>query len=496
MLVLLFIVVPVPSQVSNQMDGGIIFNSAVVFGGPGFETGCDISYFDGKYVVNGDTFSPYFTLNSSRTNHGPSDFFIASVDVNNPSINWFQILGGNTTDSSYENSIDHQGNIYMVGSTKSLDFITSNALSPFGDMDVYLAKISSGDGQLEWITSIGGNATDSGFGSTIDQEGNIIISGYTSSIDFKTTSGFESPNKLSNAFLAKITPNGELLWSRTFGGDAADKGYMVRTASDNSIFLIGETYSSDLPNAKNVKLGNDTADTFIAKFDALGNNTWSEYLGGSNAESVANIEIDNNDNIYVFGTTSSGDFPSTLLPPKSNDPGDYFLVKLNTNGQIVWSTIYGGTKTEIADSMGLTPDGNLVVGGESDSTDAPMVNPYQSKNAGQRDILLAEFSYEGNLTWSTYFGGDKADTAQSLVIEGNQLVIGGGSRSSNLPGSDNRIQNEDGQVVVTSFNFTQTISSPSHQTKSPSTSFIFITAFLVCLVYIKKSNTSLNKSKS
>jgi uncharacterized protein (TIGR03437 family) len=222
-------------------------------------------------------------------------------------------LGGGGTTTPHAIVTDGTGDIYVAGDTYSVDFpVTPGALQrELGGLnDAFLAKLS-GDGQLLWATYLGGRSTDSANAMAIDRDGSVIIAGGTSSPDFPAV----PPTALTGAFVAKISPNGDhAAYVTGFGASGVVRG--VAVDSDGSVVVAGDATNPTpgvfIPTADAAQPKSAGGiDAFLGRLDSSGRITYLTFWGGNSDENVAGLGLDADGNAYVAGTTISGGFPTT-----------------------------------------------------------------------------------------------------------------------------------------------------------------------------------------
>ncbi|RMF60151.1 MAG: DUF11 domain-containing protein, partial [Calditrichaeota bacterium] len=222
-------------------------------GGSGFDNVQDLGVNStGDIFVAGVTNSNDFpTANAAQGQFagGFLDFFVARIDTSTGTLVYSTYLGGSGDESSLRLLVDSADTVYVVGSTKSTDFPTLNALQPNsgGADEAVVAKLAP-DGTLLFSTYLGGDGPDRGTGLALDAAGNVWLTGYTESTDFPTTANALQDTSVGarDAFLAQLSPDGSmLLYSTYLGGSARDNSNALAIDAQGSLFLAGDTQSED-----------------------------------------------------------------------------------------------------------------------------------------------------------------------------------------------------------------------------------------------------------
>jgi len=359
--------------------------------------------------------------------------------VIDPSLVWSSYLGGSDQDQGTGVVLDASGDCYVVGSTASSDFPTAGGFSTTlgGVEDAFVAKITS-SGTLAWSTYFGGTGDDYGFGIAIDSGGNCYLTGSTASSDFPTTGGFDtSLDGPTDAFVAKITSSGTLVWSSYLGGWNNDIGWGIAATSAGDCYLTGYTESWDFPNSGGFDptYGGGTMDAFVAKVTTSGTLAWSSFLGGSGEDRGSNIAVDSAGNCYFTGYTESSDLPTSGgFDTTLGGTRDAFVTKVTSSGTLAWSSYLGGSG--IDQGSGITADGpgNVYLSGVTWSSDFPTPGGFDTTLGGTSDAFVTHVSSSGTLVWSSYLGGSGDDWGNGIVTgsEG-PLYVTGWTQSSDFP---------------------------------------------------------------
>ena len=148
--------------------------------------------------------------------------------------------------------------------------------------------------------------------------------------------------------------------------------------SAGNAFVTGSTSSTNFPiaNALQPVIGFQ-GDVFISKFNSTGNAlVYSTYLGGGESDSGLGLAVDSEDRVYLTGSTSSVDFPTTndARQPTLNGSGDTFLTKLSSAGNaLIYSSYHGGNASDLSSGITVHSDGSIYVTGLTFSIDFPLV---------------------------------------------------------------------------------------------------------------------------
>jgi hypothetical protein len=348
---------------------------------------------------------------------------------------WSSYFGGSDDEKGNSVTVDATGNVYMAGETSSSSSVaTSGAYQTTysGNNDAFLIKFDK-NGVLKWATYFGGADDDKGNSLAVDTTGNIYLAGETSSSTGIATSGAyqTSIGGNSDAFLAKFSSNGTLLWNTYFGGSAIEIGYSVATDASENVFLTGFTYSnSGIASSGTYQTTNGgNNDAFLVKFNSSGTKQWATYFGGNYYDIGYALATDISGNVYLNGYTSSSSGVATSGAYQTSNGGSYdaFLAKFNSSGSLQWATYYGGSSDEYGYSVSTDATGNVFIAGNTQSLSGiASSGAYQTSLSGSSDGYLAKFSSDGTFQWATYFGGSNSDNAFGTTTDpsGNVYLAG------------------------------------------------------------------------
>lgn len=280
-----------------------------------------------------------------------------------------------------------------------------------------------------WATFIGTPDSDQAEDVAMDHFGNAYVTGYTQSLNFPVSQGAFQGNSAGDydAFVFKLNATGQREWATYYGGSAYDFGYQIKVDSKGNPFISGYSYSNDLFVSNGTFSG--VFDTYILKLKNDGTFQWARYFGGSGGEFTVGMAVSKTDRIVIAGFTSSQDIQTTSGAFQAAHAGalDIFISVFDSSGNALWTTYYGGSATDDAHAVNFDANENVIVGGETYSTNFP-VSPgaYQTINNGNSDVYVLKFDSLGNRLWATLLGGTANEDINGIAADtlGNVYVAG------------------------------------------------------------------------
>jgi hypothetical protein len=431
---------------------------------------------DGNIIIAGNTGERFLfpLIHAADTTYGDNgtEPFVAKIGVSGDELVYSTYLGGDGDDWISGLAVDAAGNAYVTGTTVAMDFPTKDGLQPtpnvssLGDVrDAFVAKLDP-TGTLVWSTYLGGEGGDEGNDVAVDAQGNVYVVGDTQSADFPSLNAFQSTCMLSpppfekcyDAFITKLASDGsELLFSTFLGGNTGglvEEACGVDVDGSGNVYVVGETRSDNFPLLSPIQSerGGGTDDMFAAKLSTDGSTLlWSTYLGGSDEDGYCSV-LARGPSVAVdaqgdaFLTTFA---KSTDLPVVGGFQGahlgatDGYVAKITSGGQLAWSTYLGGSGSDIAANIGLSPEGAPVVVGFTTSKDFPLSAdalaeagcPLADTPLCASDAFVTALGAgDGALLFSSFLGGDDLDQASAVAVAADDtIVVGGWARSDPWP---------------------------------------------------------------
>ncbi len=366
-----------------------------------------------------------------------SDFDIFVVKFNKAGVRqWCTYYGGSNADYGYTICSDISGNIYVGGSTYSLNNISeTGSWQPFfeGMDDAFLVKFNPAGVRL-WATYYGGDNHDYIADMVVDNSGDLVLTGHSRSNYNISTPGTHQPvlAGLENIIISKFSPSGTLLWGTYLGAGEFDEGYGIDIDSNDNIYVGGHTQSASgiSTNGTFQPSFQGVMDGFLVKFNTNGIRSWGTYFGGSAPDRIWDIALDANNNIFVVGETESVGSIATpgAFQTIKGSYDDSFLQKFNNNGERTWGTFIGGNSSDYLYGIKcIKSTGEVVLGGYTESdNNISTLSAFQTQRGGAFDAFVMKFNTNGNRNWGTYFGGTDTEEMKSLTLgDNNNIIIAG-----------------------------------------------------------------------
>lgn len=344
-------------------------------------------------------------------------------------VQWARQAGGDKTDTPTGTAIDAAGNLYVTGYSSSSNVVFGShslANQTPSYTDLFLAKYDS-QGSAQWALGGSGTRDDASRALAVDADGNIVIVG-----DFGSPALTLGSQVLTNlggtdVFVAKITPQGQVLWARNAGYSASHEGNAVAVDAEKNVYIAGKFWGRTRFGTSEFDSHFDY-DTFLAKYSPDGELQWARQLGSFSVTVARNLAVDADNNIVMAGyLDQSCDFDEyTLIAHGSQD---VFLAKFNPLGKVLWAKNFGGAGTETPRSLAVDGAKNIYVAGSFEGV-ANFGGIFLA-TSGQRDAFLVVCDSTGQVLWAKQAGGTRSDDGFALAVSpAGQTFLGGSFQSS------------------------------------------------------------------
>jgi len=395
----------------------LVWQWAVSGGGPAFDWSYHIEVdTDGNAYIAGYFNETAMFGNTTLTGQGIYDGFVAKLDAEG-TWQWAVSVGGECSEVT-DLSLDSNGNVYVIGTFFNTATFGNISLIGQGFEDIFVAELNT-SGVWQWMENAGGPKSDSGDGITVNDAGDIYVTG-----SFESTAIFDTITLLaqgyySDIFIAKLNTAGEWQWVKSAGGEIEyDKGTSIAVDGNGYVYVTG--YFEGPATFGNVTLsGYGEHDIFISKLSTDGIWQWTTSAGGSEYDIPKSIITDENGYIYLTGSCSFTTYFGTITLTDCY----VFIAKLTMNG--VWQWVKGGAGFFIgAKDIALDLEGNIqVVGDYQVQARFGSVTLY---SLSYWDVFVLKFSPSGVCIGATNAGGKSDDRGSGIAIDtqGNIYIVG------------------------------------------------------------------------
>ena len=344
-----------------------------------------------------------------------------------PTIEWQKCLGGSNDDWAYSIQQTSDSGFIVAGYTESSN---GDVSGNHGDYDYWVVKLNS-SGDILWQKCLGGTNVDQAFSIQQTSDGGFIVAGGTFSNDGDVSGNHGN----SDYWVVKLNSSGTIEWQKCLGGTDGDYANSIQQTSDGGFIVAGQTYSND----GDVSGNHGGSDAWVVKLNSSGTILWQKCLGGTVYGAIAySIQQTSDGGFIVAGETRSynGDV-------SGNHGGiDYWVVKLDSLGDIEWQKCLGGTNNDYARSIKQTSDGGFIVAGFTMSNDGDV-----SGNHGWNDAWVVKLNSSGDIEWQKCLGGTDYDDAKSIQQTSDGGFIVAGFTASNDGDVSGNQGNSDAWVV-------------------------------------------------
>lgn len=387
---------------------------------------------DGGYLLGGSSNSGISGIKTEARIGWNDDYWVVKTD-NLGNIQWQKTIGGGNSVFFGDFEADILNEVrkasdggYFLGGYSDSPVYGSKTEPNYGMQDYWIVKLNS-TGNIVWQKAIGGSNYDECYTLEPTSDGGCIVGGYSKS----GISGNKTDiNKgLKDYWVVKLDANGQILWQKSYGGNSDDILYSILVLDTQEYILIGMSAS----NISGDKTDNSKGggDFWIIKIDSVGNIIWQKTIGGNNADEPFNgVKVSDG---FVFGGSSRSNV-SFNKSENSRGGTDYWLIKTDFNGDVLWDKTFGGSLEDNLHSFCSLENGNgYVLSGSSSSgiSGDKTITNFSSNYNG----WVIRVNANGELLWQNGFGGSLSDGLNQVMPLSDGSIILGGNASSNVSGN-------------------------------------------------------------
>ena len=382
-----------------KLDGAKNITWNKLLGGDGTDEARSIQQTpDGGYIVAGYSTS---SANGDVTeaNHGSYDYWIVKLDVSG-NIEWNKILGGTGDDKAQSIDLTADGGYIVAGYSNNFEGGGNVSEETYGGYDYWVVKLDNG-GNIIWDNLMGGTGDDVAYSIQQASDGNYIIAGNSASSASNDVTGINhgTASFPTDCWIVRLNASGTvILWNKLLGGSKDDEAQSIEQTPDGGYIVAGFSGSSNNGDVSGINhdLYFNSPDYWIIKLDRFGNITWDKLLGGELWEKAYSIKLTSDGGYIVAGfSTSSANGNVTESNHSNVSTSDYWIVKLDGTGNILWNRLIGGSADDYARAVLQSPDGGYIVAGFTKSSFNGDVT--SGNHSGNNDFWIIKLGSTGYL---------------------------------------------------------------------------------------------------
>lgn len=336
---------------------------------------------------------------------------------------WFKHYGDSADQKAGALAVNGAGEAAITGSARgTINFGNLDWMGGAADTDVVVAKLSS-EGQALWSRRYGDSCDQHGNAVALAASGNVLVAGdFCGKMDFGATA-VEASAGDTDVFVALIDAFGDDIYSRRLGGVGAQSARAAAMDEQGNAVLVG-SFNGAFDDGTGSAASSGMDDIFVLKLDPKGNVLWSRRFGGPETDLARSVALDAKGNVIVGGSFGgSVDFGAGPLVATSGHSSG-FVLALDPTGKPLWSQGLGGDEDVIVHSVAVNDSGEIAATGAFTGTADFGGGPV--KSLGEEDVFLTLMDFDGKPLWNHTFGGTKSQigTGVTFGANGNMAISG------------------------------------------------------------------------
>ena len=362
--------------------------------------------------------------NKIGNNLGDLDYWVWKMDEHGEP-DWQKSIGGNGTDILYSIHNTRDGGFILAGTSNSNESEQKKG-NCRGEEDLWVLKIDAKGNEM-WQCTLGGTGREIIKSIAQTNDGGYILGGSSASgisqaiLGGGTDKYGKTDRNRGNMdyWVIKLDDKGEIKWQRTLGGIYVDVLESVEHTRDGGYILVG--YSNSPGSEDKIHDGYGEGDFWLVKLNKEGQTEWQKVLGGA-GDDHPQVILQTKDGGYIVGGNSASETSGNKS--KTNQKGiDLWVVRIDEYGDILWQETYNTGETDILRSLVQNQDGSFLIGGY---TQSEVMGKKKTDVKDINDYIALKIDAEGKEIWKESVGSKGEDILQELIEtrDGGYLLAG------------------------------------------------------------------------
>lgn len=376
---------------------------------------------DGGCILAGTSLSD-ISADKTENNLGSDDYWVVKLNAEGD-IEWQNTIGGTLSDKLRAIALTPDGG-YILGGSSTSGISADKTEENINEYDYWVIKLNT-DGDIEWQKTIGGDKQDYVRSVQATADGGYIIGGNS----WSDASGDKSEDSFgqSDYWIVKLNSTGDIEWENTIGANNFDYLENVLQTPDGGYLASGRSLS--YLSGDKTESTNGLFDYWILKLDPSGAIEWQNSIGGSENDELRSAVLTEDGNYLIAGYSDS-----PVSGDKTEDSDyftDYWIVKLSPTGDIIWQNTIGGNANDYLFSLAIAPDGGYLLGGYSWSD---ISDEKTEDSRGYSDYWIVKVDAEGEVVWDKTLGGSNYEYLMDIVQSPDGTILAAGYSHSGHTG--------------------------------------------------------------
>jgi len=439
-ITLLFALVGIIFSIQAQ-DPSIIWQNTIGGSDADFITALEPTT-DGGFIIGG-TSSSNISGDKTENSNGALDIWLVKTDQNGDIV-WQNTIGGAGDDFLISVKQTSDGG-YIVGASSDSNISGDKTENSRGGLDYWILKLD-GTGAITWQKTYGGGQPEFDTYVVETNDGGYFVAGYSDS----NVSGDKTDptNGQRDYWALKLDSTGAIVWQNSIGGSLVDRTQAAFQTADGGFIIGGFSFSGISGDKTETNRG--VSDNWIVKLDASGNIIWDKTLGGNDSDVLRDM-IQTADGGYLVGGYSRSNISGDKTENSQGD-FDYWVLKLNSSGNLIWQNTIGGAGIDYVRDLKQLADGSYMIAGWSNSN----ISGDKTENSnGGYDYWLVSLDSSGTITGQNSIGGAGDESATYIIELADGNFVMAATSDSNISGD--KADNSEGLDDYWIFKTTATI---------------------------------------